>query len=122
MSQPTPLPEGVQMGALPGVHYPSADEPERLDTVLSRPGFRVEQILSTGQATPAGEWYDQSGDEWVLLMEGTATIAFENGIRCPLQKGDWILLPARLKHRVESTSSRPGCIWLAIHVTPSGRL
>ena len=33
---------------------------ERIDRLLDRPGLRVERIVSTGQASPTGFWYDQA--------------------------------------------------------------
>ena len=30
-------------------------------------GVKIERIVSTGQSTPEGEWYDQPRDEWVAL-------------------------------------------------------
>ena len=38
---------------------------EVCELLLQRPGIRMERILSTGQASPAGFWYDQAEDEWV---------------------------------------------------------
>ena len=32
-----------------------------------------------------------------------------------LTAGDYLFIPAHQKHRVEYTSSRPPCIWLAVH-------
>ena len=31
---------------------------EAFTTLVDRPGMRIERIVSTGQATPEGEWYD----------------------------------------------------------------
>lgn len=33
---------------------------EQVDELLSRPGVRVERIVSSGRASPPGYWYDQS--------------------------------------------------------------
>jgi cupin 2 domain-containing protein len=115
------LPHGVRSGRLCGDPFPTIAEGERYDTLLAGSGIRIERILSAGQVTAPGEWYDQPGDEWVLLMEGQATIAFENGTLCTLKRGDWMFLPRHCKHRVESTSAGPGCIWLAVHATPPVR-
>jgi cupin 2 domain-containing protein len=40
---------------------------------------RVERIVSTGQALPPGEWYTQHRDEWVVLLQGEAELAYEDG-------------------------------------------
>jgi cupin 2 domain-containing protein len=92
---------------------------ERFDELLVRRGVRIERIVSTGQATPPGEWYDQAGDEWVVLLTGRATLLFDGGARVELGPGDWLLIPAHARHRVEATSVDPPCVWLAIHVPPS---
>ncbi len=91
---------------------------ERVDVLLARPGARVERIVSTGQTTPPGEWYDQPDDEWVVLLAGRATLRLEDGARLELGPGDWLLIPAHLRHRVEATSADPPCVWVAVHVAP----
>ena len=91
---------------------------ERVDELLVRHGVRVERIVSTGQATPPGEWYDQPGDEWVALLTGRATLSFADGRRQDLGPGDWLLIPAHARHRVEATSADPPCVWLAVHLPP----
>ncbi|HNX20708.1 MAG TPA: cupin, partial [Acidobacteriota bacterium] len=48
------------------------------------PAARVERIVSTGQASPPGFWYDQERDEWVALLSGAATLLFEGGERVEL--------------------------------------
>ncbi|BFL85528.1 hypothetical protein LFREDSHE_39780 [Shewanella baltica] len=30
----------------------------------------IERIVSNGQATPNGQWYDQTQHEWVMLLKG----------------------------------------------------
>lgn len=95
-------------------------EREVFENLLDHPGARIERIVSAGQRTPEGEWYDQAGDEWVALLTGSATLRFEEGARVELAPGDWLLLPAHARHRVEATSEQPPCIWLAVHLPPAG--
>ncbi|MCA0300853.1 MAG: cupin domain-containing protein [Proteobacteria bacterium] len=91
---------------------------ERFDTLLSRPGLRIERIVSTGQASPPGFWYDQPGDEFVVLLSGAARLRFEDGDRVlDLGPGDWVEIPAHVRHRVESTQAEPATVWLAVHLT-----
>ena len=78
-----------------------ADLPERLaeeafTTLASFPGARIERIVSTGQASPPGFWYDQDGPEWVILLAGSAGLLFE-GEDDPriLAPGDYIEIPPR---------------------------
>lgn len=77
-------------------------------------GFRLERILSCGQVSPDGFWYDQECDEWVLLIQGRARLAFEDG-ELVLGPGDSLLIPAGCRHRVTFTSASPPCLWLALH-------
>ena len=91
---------------------------EIVELLLDRPGVRVERIVSVGQSTPPGQWYDQADDEWVALLAGRATLRFEDGAVIELAPGDWLLIPAHLRHRVEATSADPPCVWLAVHAAP----
>jgi cupin 2 domain-containing protein len=85
---------------------PAGDE--RVDRLLERLPLRIERIVSTGQATREGEWYDQDGDEWVLLVAGSARLRVEGeDADRQLHAGDWILLPAHCRHRVTWTQSDP---------------
>lgn len=95
---------------------PPAGRDELFQEILQRPGVRIERIVSSGQATPAGEWYDQGWDEWVLLLSGSAGLLLEGeeGPRT-LAPGDYLLLPARCRHRVEWTDPDLKTVWLAVH-------
>ena len=96
--------------------------PEKLDgaeelfhSLFEAKNVFVERIVSCGQKTPDGSWYDQEKDEWVILLQGEATLAYEDKSEEQLVKGDYTFIPARKKHRVAQTSKEPPCIWLAIH-------
>jgi cupin 2 domain-containing protein len=92
---------------------PAAAGGEVFETLFANPNCRVERILSFGQASPPGFWYEQAEDEWVMLLTGTATLAFEGGQRLGLRAGDWISLLARCRHRVDVVSD--DAVWLAVH-------
>jgi cupin 2 domain-containing protein len=62
-----------------------------------------------------GELYDQTQDEWVVLLEGEAELEVA-GRHVRLRAGDWLVLPAHTSHRVLATSA--GARWLAVHVAP----
>ena len=47
---------------------------ELFDVLVADGNVRIERIVSTGQATPEGEWYDQAQDEFVLLVAGAARL------------------------------------------------
>lgn len=78
--------------------------------------MRIERIVSTGQATPPGEWLDQADDEWVALLAGRAGLRVEGEAETRvLAPGDWVLLRARQRHRVEWTDAVEPTVWLAVH-------
>ena len=83
---------------------------EEFTTTLAEKGkVRVERIVSTGQVSG---WYDQAETEFVVLLEGTTAIEFENEKTVTLTKGDTILIAPHKRHRVSFTSTEPPCIWL----------
>jgi cupin 2 domain-containing protein len=89
--------------------------PEELFTVLLKAeGVRVERIVSFGQSSPGGFWYDQSEHEWVLLLEGSAALGFEDGSTVALMPGDFVNIPAGRRHRVEQTDLNERTVWLAV--------
>lgn len=87
---------------------------EIFNLLLKGHNIKIEQIISSGQISPAAGWYDQKDNEWVLLLEGRAKLEFENKRIITLKKGDYILIPAHCRHKVIYTSARPKCIWLAV--------
>lgn len=77
----------------------------------------VERIVTEGQASPKGFWYDQAGDEWVMVLAGGAVLEFDEPVgEERLGAGDWVLIPARRRHRVRSALS--GTLWLAVYAMP----
>lgn len=94
---------------------PDGGAAECVDTLLARPGLRIERIVSYGQASPPGFWYDQSEGEWVLLLAGAARLRFadENAARV-LGPGDWLDIPPNRRHRVDWTDPTAPTVWLVI--------
>ncbi len=88
---------------------------EVFEPLIPDRGILIERIISTGQTTPEGVWYDQDRDEWVALLQGEATLTFEAGRVVDLHPGDCLLIPAHERHRVTGASADPPCIWLAVH-------
>ncbi len=86
---------------------------ERFERLLRCQNVEIESIISSN--SPEQDLYQQSQDEWVLLLEGEATLEID-GEPCKLQAGEWLFLPSQQPHRVLSTSS--GARWLAIHIYP----
>ena len=91
-------------------------ENEQFLDLLARPGLRIERIVSTGQASPEGFWYDQPEGEWVLLLQGEAWLALaDEPARRRLRPGDFVDIAPHRRHRVEWTQAEPPTVWLAIH-------
>ena len=94
------------------IHLPE----EVIEVLLQAESFRLERIISTGQATPAGDWYDQDTHEWVLLLTGGAELVIENDPQVIIMKsGDYVHIPAHRRHRVAWTDPSQPTIWLALH-------
>jgi cupin 2 domain-containing protein len=98
-----------------------ADVPARLEeektTILAElPGARVERIVSTGQASPEGFWYDQDWTEWVVLLAGSAGVKIEGEDKPRiLAPGGYLEIPPHVRHRVEWTDADEPTVWLAVH-------
>ncbi len=98
---------------------PAAAAGEDFTDLLVRAGVRVERIVSRGHATPAGRWYDQPLDEWVMVVEGEGELEFaDRPATMVLGRGDWVLIPARCRHRVRRTADPT--VWLAAWLPPAG--
>lgn len=93
-----------------------ADMPEEIiDTLVASNTVRIERIVSRGHCSAPGYWYDQDQHEWVVLLKGTASIRFADEQETRhLVAGDYLHIPAHVRHRVEATDHNDDCIWLAI--------
>lgn len=87
---------------------------EEFTTLLASGGTKIERIVSCSHASPAGFWYDQADDEWVLVLEGTATLEFDHGAPVDMKAGDHLFIPRHTRHRVSRTG--PRTVWLAVHL------
>lgn len=96
------------------IDLPHGNE-EVFDSLCKAKNVHVERIISNGQTTPPGKWYEPERYEWVILLQGNASLEMEEGKIVHLSKGDHLLIPAGQKHRVSYTSTKPFCIWLAVH-------
>jgi cupin 2 domain-containing protein len=95
---------------------PDSVPDELFETLLQTAALKVERIVSAGQRTPPDEWYDQDRHEWVILLRGKAGLLFEGeGEPTVLRPGDYILIPAHRRHRVEWTDPTEKTVWLALH-------
>lgn len=94
---------------------PSKLPEEFVETLTEHSNVRIERIISTGQSTPTGCWYDQDEHEWVVVLQGEAEIQFEDATDAiRLGPGDHLLIPAHQRHRVARTSCHEPTVWLAV--------
>ncbi len=101
---------GSLFGAIP------AQLPDELtQEILHSTTLRIERIVSRGHCSPQDFWYDQDEHEWVLLLSGEAKLRFQSERETlHLRPGQYLHIPAHVRHRVEWTSADKDSIWLAI--------
>ncbi|MEB3332447.1 MAG: Nif11 domain/cupin domain-containing protein [Synechococcaceae cyanobacterium] len=91
---------------------------ETSTTLLSAPGLRLELIHSCRAESPEGFWYDQSEEEWVCLLQGSARLRFaDEAMDRQLCRGDSLLIRAHRRHRLVESDPAPGTLWLALFWT-----
>jgi cupin 2 domain-containing protein len=91
---------------------PDSSKEEIFTTLVNSGNVRIERIVSCGQKSPEGFWYDQNENEWVILLKGYATLEFEQSGIIELHEGNHLNIPAHQK--VLATSANPECVWLAV--------
>jgi len=94
---------------------PDALASEVIETLATGTHVRIERIVSHGQSSPEGFWYDQDLAEWVVILKGEAKLRWEfDATPIHLRPGDCLMIPAHQKHRVEWTAPNQITIWLAV--------
>ena len=94
---------------------PDAGAGEITEAVVAAPGVRIERVVSLGQASPPGFWYDQAEAEWVVLLAGAARVRFADEAEARLiGPGDWIEIAPHRRHRVDWTDPAQPTVWLAV--------
>jgi cupin 2 domain-containing protein len=97
---------------------PDARDREVTEPLLAAPNLRIERIVSRGQASPPGFWYDEAEAEWVVLLAGAARLRFADAPEpLALGPGDGVHIAAHRRHRVEWTDPDQPTVWLAVHYT-----
>jgi cupin 2 domain-containing protein len=92
--------------------YTIPEEGEIFQTLLSHKNIKIVRIVSSDQLEE--KTYCQEEDEWVILLEGSASLFIEES-RIDLSKGESLFIPAGTRHRVLET--RKGTLWLAVHIS-----
>jgi cupin 2 domain-containing protein len=90
--------------------------PSELSEILQvSNGVEIERIVSRGQCSPDGFWYDQERAEWVVVLSGATHLEFDDGSVSEMSAGDYVNIPAHCRHRVSWTDPNQDTIWLAVH-------
>jgi cupin 2 domain-containing protein len=101
------------------VGLPVRARDELVDVLVDTSTARLERIVSTTHRTPPGQWYDQDTDEWVAVLRGRAGLRFaDDDAIVVMNPGDWLVIPAHRRHRVEWTDPDGPTVWLALHYVP----
>ena len=88
---------------------------ESVEELLEEDGVRIERIVSRGHSSPPDFWYDQSENEWVIVLSGSARLQFQDDTDpVTLGPGDYVSVPAHVRHRVAWTDPDQDTVWLAV--------
>ncbi len=94
---------------------PDGRSDEVTEILVAAPGVRIKRIVSLGQASPPGFWYDQPQAEFVLLLAGAARLRFEDEpADRTLRPGDGFDIAPHRRHRVAWTDPVRPTVWLAV--------
>jgi len=95
-----------------------AEGEERSAVLLEGLSWRLEHIHSCRARSAEGFWYDQTAHEWVCLLQGNASLRFEDEpIARQLCRGDSLYIAPHRRHRVEESDGLAGTVWLALFWT-----
>ena len=78
------------------------------ETLITAHGIRLQRIISFGQVSPKGFWYDQKEAEWVMLLTGRARLVIAGEVEERiLGPGDAVYLPGTLPLSRRMDGPRP---------------
>lgn len=89
-------------------------ETEVFEDIIHSKQVRIERIVSKGHSSPEQGWYDQEEHEWVIVLQGRASLLFASGESYDLGPGDYLNIPAHAQHKVAWTDPDTPTIWIAI--------
>ena len=84
---------------------------EDFTTLLEHKNIKINRIVSSADLEPVE--YMQDEDEWVVVIDGEATLLLKNKEKV-LKKGDTLFIPSKTPHKVLKTSH--GTVWLTVHI------
>ena len=91
--------------------YDIPDTGESFDTLLEQKNIKIVRIVSSDRFEE--QLYVQKEDEWVVVLEGKATLLINNEEK-HLCKGDSLFITAQTPHSVLSAAH--GTLWIAVHI------
>jgi cupin 2 domain-containing protein len=115
--RPSMLPAGdaeITIGNL-RLGIPHVLPDELFTTLAAGTNVRVERIVSRGHRSDEGFWFDQDEHEFVMVVSGHARVEVEQQGELDLRAGDYLVLPAHVKHRVTWTEPQQDTVWLAVY-------
>ena len=99
-------------------NIPSDLTNEVFETLVQSSHCKIKRIISLGQVTPKNEYYEQNEDEFVIVLQGAATLLFlDTQKTMEMKSGDYVFIPAGVKHRVQWCDTKVQTIWLAIYIS-----
>ena len=84
---------------------------EDLTTLLTHKNIKINRIVSSNKVEAVE--YVQEEDEWLIVLEGEATLLIENKEKV-LTEGDTLFIPSKMPHSVLNTQN--GTVWLTVHI------
>ena len=91
--------------------YITPQSGEDLTTLFTHKNIKINRIVSSDNVKAVE--YVQEEDEWLVLLEGKATLLIENKEKT-LRKGDTLFIPSKTPHSVLKTQN--GTVWLTVHI------
>jgi len=91
--------------------YITPKKGETFTTLLEHKNIKINRIVSSSNIKPVE--YNQEEDEWLVLLEGEATLLFDEKEKI-LTKGETLFIPAKVPHTVTKISH--GTVWLTMHI------
>jgi len=91
--------------------YITSQSGETFSTLLEHKNIKINRIVSSDNLDETE--YLQEEDEWLVLLEGEATLIIDNQKKT-LTKGDTLFIPSKTFHRLLTTQT--GTVWLTVHI------
>lgn len=111
MSTNAPTPKPVFSNFFDNV--PLGASEEEIKIIAEKKGMVIERIVSHGHTS--SDWYDQEETEFCCVLRGAADLLCEGDPNTSrMNPGDWVIIPAHVKHKVTWTSEIEPTIWIAV--------